>query len=144
MGLDVVCPSCKGVYHETTKEFAEKKPIHGAMFRAKPICKKLNLWTFPELSHVKTGDIECPNCGTNYEVNGRITVINRAGTVKNTAARSIPEDLNDIIWAMYKNKKRITTIAKKVGFSQQAVSRRLYDLKRRHDYGLEPSSEGEG
>jgi hypothetical protein len=65
-GYQVVCPGCKGRFHETTDQFDSSKPSHGAMFKLLPKYKKLLWQTFPNNSSMRSGALECPDCGSLY------------------------------------------------------------------------------
>lgn len=67
-GFDVVCPQCKGRFHETTEFFDNRKPANGTMF----VLKKrygvngYNWSAFPQSGGMRAGDLECPQCGALY------------------------------------------------------------------------------
>ena len=76
MMFDVICPGCKGRFHETTNQYTEKAMPNGSMFRLKEPYRTSWKWTsFPERSHVFQGALECPNCGASYLVKGRVITV---------------------------------------------------------------------
>ena len=67
-GYDVICPGCKGRYHETGELFNSEQTSHGGMLRFK---KKFgpqgyNWSGFPFNTSMRSGDLECPSCGSLY------------------------------------------------------------------------------
>ncbi len=66
--MDVICPGCGGVYHETTKHYDANRPATGKMFRLKyPYGPGGYNWsTFPQDPAVRFADLECPQCGSCY------------------------------------------------------------------------------
>jgi len=78
--FDVICPGCKGRFHETTDQYTEKITPDGSMFRLKEPYRTSWRWSsFPERSHVTLGALECPGCGASYLVNGRVIVMDQLG-----------------------------------------------------------------
>ncbi len=67
--VDVICPGCKGHFHETTADFDPAATSHnGSMFKLK---KKygpqgFNWTSFPNNVGIRCGDLECPSCGAPY------------------------------------------------------------------------------
>ena len=83
MIFDVICPGCKGRFHETTDKFTEETTPNGSMFRLKEPYRTSWRWTsFPERSHVSLGALECPGCGASYLVKGRVIIIGRGGSAE--------------------------------------------------------------
>lgn len=73
MNYDIICPGCKGRFHETTEKYTEDTTPNGSMFRLKEPYRTSWRWTsFPEQSHVTLGALECPGCGASYLVHGRV------------------------------------------------------------------------
>jgi len=73
--LDVICPMCKGRYHETTPNFDASKSPDGSMFRLKDKYRKMvPPWeSFQETSETRVGGIECPRCSASYyDIQGNI------------------------------------------------------------------------
>ena len=64
----VLCPSCKGLYHETTELYRADEPPHGGMFKLKKRYgpKGFNWDSFPNNSSMRSGSLECPWCGALY------------------------------------------------------------------------------
>ena len=123
----VICHSCKGSYHRTTNKYDPKKALTGDMLEAKELCKMQRWWTFPETKNSTEGDIECPNCGTLYKINGKINLV---GDIEEQPKRkSLSVEFNDKILELAEEGKTATIIANIIGSSPQAVGRRLYDLK---------------
>ena len=75
MTFDVVCPGCKGRFHETTDKYTEETTPNGSMFQLKDPWKSWRWSSFPEQSHVTLGALECPGCGASYLVQGRVIII---------------------------------------------------------------------
>lgn len=125
---EVICHSCKGSYHRTTSKYDyPNKPLTGDMLEAKELCHIQRWWTFPETAATKSGEIECPNCGSLYLLNGRINLV---GDIEPKPKRkSIPPEMNDTILELAEEGKTATVIANLIDSSPQAVGRRLYDLK---------------
>jgi len=67
-GFDVVCPQCRGRFHETTEFFDNRKPANGTMFGLKKRygINGYNWSTFSQNAGMRAGDLECPQCGTLY------------------------------------------------------------------------------
>ena len=123
----VICHSCKGSYHCTTSKYDPKKPLTGDMLEAKELCKIQRWWTFPETTNTREGDIECPNCGSQYKLNGKINLV---GDIEPQLKRkSLSPEFNDKILELAEEGKTATVIANIIDSSPQAVGRRLYDLK---------------
>jgi len=76
--VDVICPGCKGRFHETTYLFKLNATSHdGSMFKLKEKYgpKGYNWTSFPNNVGIKCGDLECPSCGAPYCAGGfRVTV----------------------------------------------------------------------
>lgn len=71
---NVLCPNCGESYHETTDAYSPGVPTTGNMLRLKKDYSD-NGWTsFPEHEGMKFGDLECPGCGGQYSVDGRVRV----------------------------------------------------------------------
>lgn len=123
---DVVCRSCKTVCHELTEKYDPDIKCHGAMFRVKP---KFVGWNpFKERETTKPGMLECPRCGTLY-VNGRGKLACEVvGDIPKKKGSSIPDELNETILVMNENGSTASEIGKAIGFSRQAVTRRIMDL----------------
>jgi len=74
----VKCPSCGGIYHETTEKFDPDRVANGSMFRLTypfgAYGKGARNWTsFPQDPAIRFADLECPNCGSCYvDASGRI------------------------------------------------------------------------
>lgn len=68
MSYDVRCPSCRGIFHETTENFSFDKPADGTMFRMKhPYGPSGYNWTtFPYDDSAMGADLVCPWCETCY------------------------------------------------------------------------------
>ena len=133
---DVVCPSCHGIYHETTPLFDAAKTPNGAMFKAKPIVEERHWWSFSETPSAGPGDLECPQCGTLYvdggarfrcELKGRLSRAEIPGA-------GIDESKNETILLMAEQGASMTDIGKVVGASRQAVTARLKALKQEADH----------
>jgi hypothetical protein len=74
-GLKVVCPSCRKVYHETTKHFDPDKSLRGHMVRLLDPWRKWGWCTFgdadnglpPALAESERtywSEMDCPGCGS--------------------------------------------------------------------------------
>lgn len=63
---DVICPSCGGIYHETTEHFDPDFPAHGGMFRLKEKYRDWGWDSFPADAAIRFADLECPQCGGCY------------------------------------------------------------------------------
>jgi len=125
MGADVVCHSCKGIYHELTDKYDPNKPLNGSMFK-----KKKNIdptwFTFAEKETTQSGHLECPNCGSLYFIGGKLLLVGEAPQSKKR--KSIPKEMNKTILELHDQGQSATQIAEAIGSSRQAVGRRLYDL----------------
>ena len=68
MKYDVICPGCKGRFHETTEAYDKDKASNGSMFvlKEKYGPKGFNWSTFPCNDSMQSGDLECPSCGAPY------------------------------------------------------------------------------
>jgi len=75
---DVICPGCKGRFHETNDHYRHNAKSHnGVMFKLKEKYgpKGFNWTSFPNNTGIKCGDLECPSCGAPYCAGGfRVTV----------------------------------------------------------------------
>ena len=62
------CLSCAGIFHSVTEKFSTQKAWHGAMFKLLPEygAQGMHWSSFPEESHVRDAELECPGCGTPY------------------------------------------------------------------------------
>ena len=65
---NVICPKCRGRYHETTEHFNPDILPHGAMFK---LLKKygshgFNWSTFQQHKAVDMAQLVCPSCGGEY------------------------------------------------------------------------------
>ena len=91
IGYDVICPGCKGTYHETGELFDSEATSHGAMFRLKPkYGPKGNNWSsFPFNSSMRSGDLECPSCGALY-CGGGVRVTVKAQAVEIQEVKPLP------------------------------------------------------
>ncbi len=66
-GYYVRCPSCRGIFHETTEKYDPSKPVNGAMLRLiEPYRTQLNWYSFPENDSISYACCECPDCGSQY------------------------------------------------------------------------------
>lgn len=67
-GFEVVCPQCRGRFHQTTDKFDNTVAVTGDMLTLKDKygAKGFNWGTFPESSGMRAGDLECPQCGALY------------------------------------------------------------------------------
>jgi DNA-directed RNA polymerase subunit RPC12/RpoP len=77
-GFDVVCPGCKGRFHETTEYYDGDLTSRGHMFRLKSKYGPagFNWSSFYNSTDIKSGDLECPSCGAPYCSGGaKVTVI---------------------------------------------------------------------
>jgi len=76
--LDIVCPGCKGRYHETTEAYKSDIAPNGSMFRLKEPYRTAWRWSsFSEQSHVRQGDLDCPSCGAPYLSGGRVLIAHK-------------------------------------------------------------------
>ena len=91
IGLDVVCPGCRKVFHETTAAYDPDKPANGAMVRLKDPWRKWGWCSFGDANNGLPPDIaeradtywsvmECPACGTPIAPSGHLTVSHRDGS----------------------------------------------------------------
>lgn len=67
--VDVICPGCKGRFHETTDLFRYNAKSHdGSMFKLKEKYgpNGFNWSSFPNNVGIKYGDLDCPSCGAPY------------------------------------------------------------------------------
>ncbi|MCK5849606.1 MAG: winged helix-turn-helix transcriptional regulator [Kiritimatiellae bacterium] len=122
---DVICPSCGKSYYEITGLYREGMTLHGAMFKAKDNLP-VSWYSFETTKATQEGHIECPECGTNYMTNCGIILSD------GPAARPqrMPADYNKRILLLAEEGKSATEIAEEVGYSPQAIGRRLYDLRK--------------
>jgi len=73
---DVICPQCKGKFHETTNQYDPSIPANGSMFRLKEPWRSWRWSSFPGQPFCKGGDIVCPQCGAKYlDDKGRACVV---------------------------------------------------------------------
>ena len=87
-GLDVRCPGCRNVYHETTEAFKPHKTARGDMLRLKDPWRKWGWSTFdngvePKIAEKAAtfySDMTCPSCGAQMAPSGFLTVRNINGT----------------------------------------------------------------
>jgi len=82
MTFDVICPGCKGRFHETTDKYTEEATPDGSMFRLKKPWRSWRWRSFPEQSYITLGALECPGCGASYLVRGRVLTIGQNGAAK--------------------------------------------------------------
>ena len=73
-GYFVRCPSCRGIFHETTDKYDPSKPVNGAMLRLiEPYRTELNWYSFPGNDSISYACCECPDCGSQYcSADGRL------------------------------------------------------------------------
>lgn len=98
VGYDVVCPGCKGVFHETGELFRSDQTSSGAMFSWKPKYgpKGFNWSGFPFNTSMRSGSLECPQCGALY-CGGGVKVTVRAQ--QNLDFRQMLKDVKPIVKA---------------------------------------------
>lgn len=77
MSREVVCPGCKGRYHQTTDRFDPDASPNGAMFELMPKYGPdgYNWSSFPNNESMRSGDLSCPWCGASYIVNGKVSTV---------------------------------------------------------------------
>jgi len=103
IGLDVVCPGCRKVFHETTAAYDPDKPANGAMVRLKDPWRKWGWCSFGDSNNGLPPDIaeradtywsvmECPACGTPIAPSGHLTV----RLPKGQTAKVLDLDLNPV------------------------------------------------
>lgn len=63
---DVICPVCRGSYHETTERFDPDRPCNGAMFRLKKFWRDNGWNSFTEMAEIPHESCVCPACGWPY------------------------------------------------------------------------------
>lgn len=84
-GLNVVCPGCRKVYHETTDAYDPDKPANGSMVHLKDPWRKWGWCSFgdalngippniAERPETYWSVMECPGCGTPLAPGGRLLV----------------------------------------------------------------------
>ena len=122
---DVFCPSCGKSYYETTDLFRERKPLHGAMFKAKSNLPS-SWYTFDTVKTTQEGHIECPECGTNYMTSNGVLL----STDTKVKQGRMPRDYNERILLLADAGKTATEISEEIGYPPQAIGRRLYDLRK--------------
>ena len=80
ISLDVICPGCKGVFHETTGAYDPDKQPTPEMCQLK---EPYRLWKWEDFGNLRTGaigDMVCPQCGYQYaQPGGRLMVKGQAG-----------------------------------------------------------------
>lgn len=104
-GYELICPSCRKAYFDTTKSFRSTIDANAGMFKLKRQYTAEgggNQWTgFPPDPTAGYGFLECPGCGAAYSPSGRVEVraqaitpadnmeieINQAEFVCNTCVR---------------------------------------------------------
>lgn len=128
---DVVCPSCKGSFHTLTEEYDPNRQLTGNMLTVKPEVAEKHWHSFQEVESTKVGQIECPRCGTLYMRRGKLK-LREEGAAPIKKGR-IPESVNSTILQLNEAGKTPTEIGDHIGYSRQAVGRRIYDLKKKDE-----------
>lgn len=123
----VICHSCRGIYYNTTESYDPDVPPTGDMFKPKKIIQDRHWFTFKPVKTTKAGDIECPACGSLYYKNGKI--ITDPPVLRKKI--KIPESFNKDILRLRKEGLSPTAIGNKLGFTSQAIGRRIYDVRKR-------------
>lgn len=65
-GFDIICPSCRQVFHETTESYDPEKHPHPGMATLKQPYKGYMWQEFPKDPSAGVGCMECPGCGDMY------------------------------------------------------------------------------
>lgn len=81
--LDVVCPQCRGVFHETTETYDPERVPNTSMCRLKEPYHSWGWEDFYSAPGEGSGNMECPGCGAPY-----VTVNMRLETRTQTAGGS--------------------------------------------------------
>ncbi|MEA1928613.1 MAG: hypothetical protein U9N73_10435 [Candidatus Auribacterota bacterium] len=75
--MDVICPSCRGVFHQTTKDFNAQSDVTPNMLVLKEPYLS-NGWDSPPPDPTAGyGSLECPGCGAMLAPNGKLTTKER-------------------------------------------------------------------
>jgi uncharacterized Zn finger protein (UPF0148 family) len=138
---NVVCPSCHGIYHETTDAFDKSKRLNGSMFHAKQIVKTMRWYSFAEKVTTGPGDLVCPQCGAPYIDAAAKFCCQLVGAIPVSKPKAEPEreekplpiamtdtERDQTIEQMAGAGKTMTEIGVVVGMSRQAVTGRLKAL----------------
>jgi len=87
---NVICPECRGRYHETTDKFDPEALADGSMFRLKQPYADWGWQTFSREPQ-GYGVLECPNCGAPYAPGGHVLI---DGPVQPTARKAAAPVVN--------------------------------------------------
>jgi hypothetical protein len=113
--FDVICRSCRGVYHETNErdgwiesgngekirnpfvsKFDPKAIANASMFRLKEPFVSYGWTDFPKDPSLTGDSLECPECGAPYP-DGAGRVLIRKQESKRDSRAIGPEDLADVV-----------------------------------------------
>lgn len=79
--LDIVCPGCRGIFHETTETFDPEAYAEPHMAVLKQKYQEYQWGTFSK--HMSGyGCMECPSCGAMYAPSGRLETREQPQPVK--------------------------------------------------------------
>lgn len=92
-GIKTKCKNCNGSFHVTTEHFNPTKKLNGKMFKLQEKYGpgRLNWDSFPYDVSTRDADLECPQCGSDYNYNLRFYLSDNK-TVTKKELREIYEE----------------------------------------------------